>query len=162
MVIQFRCTCGQVLGMSEEYAGRTVRCAACGQALRVPEGRTVTPAPRGAPVSASPYPPPAQGASGIQPVPSPTIAAPPGVYLAVPTEVPPKFRAPGLPPCWLDLSAEGVAINANFDTTPLLSAFVEGFAKALRKRYDVRMGPPPPGAMPSRPGSASSTQSGKS
>jgi hypothetical protein len=63
--------------------------------------------------------------------------------VCIPSAIPERLRSPGLPPCWLSLSVQGAVVKAEFEVEPVLTAFVEAFAKKLKKRHDVRMGSAP-------------------
>ena len=71
----------------------------------------------------------------------PGIAAPPTAKIALPASVPEKLRSPGMPSCWLTLSTSGAVVKADFDVAPVLEALVTAFAKTLKKRYNVSLGP---------------------
>jgi hypothetical protein len=43
------------------------------------------------------------------------------------------------------MSTAGADVQADFDASPVLDTFAEIFAKQLKKRYDVRLEPLPPG-----------------
>lgn len=45
MPIKFRCPCGKVYQVSEEFAGKKIACQSCGKHLRVPGGETAVAAP---------------------------------------------------------------------------------------------------------------------
>jgi len=62
-----------------------------------------------------------------------------GGAIAVPTMVPEKLRAPDKPPCFLTIRADRVNLKATFDTSAVLISFVEGFAKKLKKQFNVQM-----------------------
>jgi ribosomal protein S27E len=70
-----------------------------------------------------------------------------GGVVAAPTMVPEKLRAMDKPPCYLTIRADRVNLMATFDTSGVLISFVEGFAKKLKKQFDVQLAAAPrPGA----------------
>jgi hypothetical protein len=71
-----------------------------------------------------------------------------GGMIAVPTVVPEKLRAPDRPPCYLVIRADRVNLTATFDTSPVLISFVEGFAKKLKKQFNVQLAAAPQAGAP--------------
>jgi hypothetical protein len=65
------------------------------------------------------------------------------VNIVIPTAVGPKFQRPGLPPCWIEFDTNGAVVDADFDVSSSLVAFAEGFARKLKKQFDVKLGTPP-------------------
>jgi len=154
MAITLSCTCGKTLRVPENLAGKKGKCPACGAVLEIP-----TDVPELAPLEAEPVaassPPP--GTLAPQAVAPPPPIAPPLQAVAPPPtampqtqfQLPQKLRSPGLPPCWLSLATEGAVIKTDFGLGRVMDAFVEAFAKKLKKRYDVQPGPAPQAAGPS-------------
>ena len=147
MPIKFRCTCGKVLAARDEHAGRRAKCPTCGAVVEVPKKSEARPAsvpaaPRPAPASSSAARPAAAPAGKVAPPPQ-AVAPPPRVNILIPTALKAKFRRPGLPPCWIEFDTNGAVVDANFNVSSSLVAFAEGFARKLKKRFDVRLGTPP-------------------
>lgn len=143
MPIKVTCACGKVLKAPDHLAGKQARCPGCGSVLQVPPDHgpidvkpiaQVAPIPTAVPVA--------------QPVAPSLDVAVPAAPLGTPVDVPAGLRSPGLPPCRLSLSMAGALVEADFDVTPVLAAFVGAFAKKLRKRYDVQIGPVGPDVVP--------------
>jgi hypothetical protein len=76
------------------------------------------------------------------------VAPPPSRQMRVPTEVPAKLQRPDLPPCWLELVGDGAVLDTQCDSLAVTSAFVETFAKRLKKRHNVVLEAPPAGGAP--------------
>lgn len=143
MTIRVKCTCGKVLAIADEHAGKKGKCPTCGNTFPIP--LAPSPAAADAEVHEAAH---EQGGlpdiAGETPIARQSVlpmAPPPGAAVRTPTEVPEKLRSPGLPPCGLVLLAQGASIEADFDVQPVLDAFVETFAKRMKKRYDVCLGP---------------------
>lgn len=73
------------------------------------------------------------------------IEGPSDSGLKVPRELPRELRSPGKPVCILHLAVEGASVKAKFDTAPVISAFVETFAKKVQKKCDVQVAQQAPG-----------------
>lgn len=134
MPMLINCECGGEIEVEDDSVGKSVHCPACQREAVVP----AQDAGLGVPVaSVTPlsYAAPGQSAGG-------PIAPPPGDELRLPTSIPPKLRFPDCPPCHLVISPVGADVNATFDTSPVLTTFVETFAKKLKKRFDVQLTPP--------------------
>jgi hypothetical protein len=203
MPIKVTCACGKVTNVPDAYAGRTGKCPACKQPVKVPmlEAATApvyedapTPQMRAAPeapirtapapqmrqapppqyhepepepayepehepeqeyssvrepavdeqpydVSESAPPPDAPESAAADHEPGAMVAASGGA-VQVPTDLPQKLRQPNCPPLFLVISTAGADVKAKFDTSPVLVAFVESFAKSMKKKFDVRLDPP--------------------
>lgn len=122
MGVILQCRCGNYLQIASERGETAGRCARCGQVVSMPQ------------MVAMPAPP--LGYAG------------PAGTIAVPTVVSEKFRAPGKPPCFLTIRADAVDLKATFDCSPVLIAFVEGFAKKLKKQFEVKLTATPQAAGP--------------
>jgi len=152
MPIKFRCTCGKVLAARDEHAGRRAKCPTCGAVVEVPKKSEARPAsapaaPRPAPAPSAAARPAAAPAGKVAPPPK-AVAPPPRVNILIPTALKPKFQRPGLPSCWIEFDTNGAVVDADFDVSSSLVAFAEGFAKKLKKRFDVRLGTPPDASAP--------------
>ncbi len=62
--------------------------------------------------------------------------------------IPDNLRAPGLPVCYMMFSVEHAQLKTTFDVSPALQMFAEGFAKKLRKQFDVQIVPTAPEGAP--------------
>ena len=113
MGVILQCGCGNYLQVASERGETAGRCARCGQVVSMPQ-------------------------MVAMPVPPLSYAGPAGT-IALPTVVPEKFRAPGKPPCYLTIRADAVDLKAAFDCSPVLIAFVEGFAKKLKQQFEVKL-----------------------
>jgi hypothetical protein len=132
MAIVYPCTCGEILEAEANEVGRQVQCPSCGEALVVPSSSSSTP------VHALNY----SAGGGVKR---------PGSWVRTPAAVPEKLRSPGMPPCYLVLQTNGADVKAEFDPSPVMDTLAEGFAKKIRKRFDVQIvqaPPPPPDASP--------------
>jgi hypothetical protein len=136
MAIEFACGCGQVLSVDEAHAGQMVQCPRCQAAVQAPA------AGAGAPAQTLNY---AGGGAGV---PGAPIAPPPSTFVRAPVAIPPNLRGQGLPPFYLVFNTMGAAIEASFDVSPALDALAEGFAKQLKKKFDVQIVPQPPAGAP--------------
>lgn len=116
MPIQVRCACGQTLNADDSQAGYMVQCPRCGASLRVPTPQELAAPPLN-------YASPAMQTSMVR----------------APTLVPEKFRQPGLSVCYLVFITDYATVNAKFDASPALDSFVEGFARKLKKKFDVQI-----------------------
>jgi len=124
MPIQLKCACGLLINAGDDQMGFLVRCPACGASLSVPDPRAQMAMSAGAVLASAPR-------------------------VRTPGFVPDQLHAPGLPPCYLVFSTEHAIVNAAFDVSPVLDAFLEGFAKKVRKTFDVQIAPAAPGGAPS-------------
>src|SRR5438552_13879116 len=119
MGVIVQCRCGNYVTIASERGETQGRCPQCGQAVVMP----AVGAPR---------------ADG-------TMMG--GGAIAVPTMVPDKLRSADKPPVYLTIRADRANLTATFDTSPVLISFVEGFAKKLKKQFNVQLAPAPqPGA----------------
>jgi hypothetical protein len=125
MPIQVRCACGQTLNADDSQAGYMVQCPRCGAGLRVPTPQELAAPPIN-------YAGPGMQASNVR----------------APSFVPDNLRQPGLPVCYLVFMTDGAAVNAKFDASPALDSFVEGFARKLKKKFDVQITNVAPDAAP--------------
>jgi len=117
MGVIVQCKCGNYVTIATEQGQSQGMCPQCGQRVLLP---------------------------AVGPGSSPMMG---GGVIAVPTMVPPKLQAPDKPPCYLTIRADHVNLMAKFDTSPVLISFVEGFAKKLKKQFNVQLVPAPqPGA----------------
>jgi len=147
MPIKFQCACGKVLAARDEHAGRRAKCPACGTVVEVPKKSEARPAsapaaPRPAPAPSASARPAAAPAGKVAPPPK-AVAPPPRVNIMIPAALKAKFQRPGLPPCWIEFDTNGAVVDADFDVSSSLVAFAEGFARKLKKRFDVKLGTPP-------------------
>jgi hypothetical protein len=69
------------------------------------------------------------------------IAPPPSAMVRVPSGIPDKFRAPGMPPCWVSLMTDGADVKVSFDPGEVIESLLSNLGKQLRKRFDVNVGP---------------------
>lgn len=76
--------------------------------------------------------------SGVA-APNGPIAAPPAAVVHTPSDLPPKWRHPGMPAVYLVLITQGANIEAAFDVSPAMEQIAIGFAKKLGKKYDVQI-----------------------
>jgi hypothetical protein len=113
MGVIVQCQCGNYVTIASERGETQGRCPQCGQSVLMP----------------------AVGAGS-----SPMLG---GGMIPVPTMVPEKLRAPDKPPCYLVIRADRVNLTATFDTSGVLISFVEGFAKKLRKQFNVQLASAP-------------------
>ena len=117
MGVIVQCRCGNYVTIASEQGQTEGKCPQCGQVVLLP---------------------------AVGPGSSPMFG---GGVIAVPTIVPAKLQAPDKPPCYLTIRADHVNLTAKFDTSPVLISFVEGFAKKLKKQFNVQLAPAPrPGA----------------
>ena len=117
MGVIVQCRCGNYVTIASERGETQAKCPQCGVVAFLP----------------------AAGAG-----PSPLVG---GGVIAVPTMVPMSLQSPDKPPCYLTIRADHVNLTASFDTSPVLVSFVEGFAKKLKKQFNVQLAPAPqPGA----------------
>lgn len=117
MGVIVQCKCGNYVTIANERGETRAMCPQCGQAVAVP---------------------------AVGPGSSPMLG---GGVIAVPTMVPAKLQALDKPPCYLTIRADHVNLTASFDCSPVLISFVEGFAKKLKKQFNVQLAPAPqPGA----------------
>src|SRR5688572_4621668 len=108
------CRCGNYVTIASEQGERQARCPQCGATVTMP----VVAPPGG----------PAMVGGGVVPV---------------PTMIPSHPQAEGKPVCCLVIQAHNVTLNAQFDTSGVLTAFAEAFAKKLRKHYRVELASAP-------------------
>ena len=117
MGVIVQCGCGNYVTIATEQGQTRAMCPQCGQAVLLP---AVGP-----------------GSSLLMG----------GGVIAVPTMVPPSLQVLDKPPCYLTIRADHVSLTASFDTSPVLVSFVEGFAKKLKKQFNVQLAAAPqPGA----------------
>src|ERR1041385_913609 len=117
MGVIVQCRCGNYVTIASEQGQTQAKCPQCGVVVFLPTAQSGAAAMAG------------------------------GGMIAVPTMVPPKLQALDKPPCYLTIRADHVNLVATFDTSPALISFVEGFAKKLKKQFNVQMAPAPqPGA----------------
>ncbi|HEV8293373.1 MAG TPA: hypothetical protein VGP94_15660, partial [Tepidisphaeraceae bacterium] len=117
MGVIVQCRCGNYVTIANERGQTQGQCPQCKQVVFMPQ---------------------------VGPGSSPMMG---GGMIAVPTMVPEKLRATDKPPCYLVIRADRVNLTASFDTSPVLISFVEGFAKKLKKQFNVQLAPAPqPGA----------------
>ena len=117
MGVIVQCRCGNYVTIASERGMTQGQCPQCGQTVLLP---------------------------AMGPGSSPMMG---GGAIAIPTMVPERLRVADKPPVYLTIRADRVNLTASFDTSPVLSAFVEGFAKKLRKQFNVQLAPAPqPGA----------------
>ena len=119
MGVIVQCRCGNYVTIASERGETQGRCPQCGQAVMMPA--VGTPRADGMMMGGGP--------------------------IAVPTMVPDKLRSADKPPVYLTIRADRANLTATFDTSPVLISFVEGFAKKLKKQFNVQLAPmPQPGA----------------
>ncbi len=109
MGVIVQCKCGNYVTIASEQGQTEGRCPQCGQTVLMPQV--------------------GQGNALMLG----------GGVIAVPTMVPAKLQAPDKPPCFLTIRADSVKLTASFDTSPVLISFVEGFAKKLRRQFNVQL-----------------------
>src|SRR5438445_98084 len=113
MGVIVQCRCGNYVTIASERGETQGKCPQCGMVVFMP-----------------------QVGQGNSPILG-------GGMIAVPTMVPAKLQAPDKPRCFLTIRADSVQLTATFDTSPVLISFVEGFAKKLRKQFNVQMAAAP-------------------
>jgi len=117
MGVIVQCRCGNYVTIASERGETQAKCPQCGVVVFLPTAQPGAAAMMG------------------------------GGVIAVPTMVPAKLQSPDKPPCYLTIRADHVRLAAKFDTSPVLISFVEGFAKKLKKQFNVQLAPAPrPGA----------------
>lgn len=126
MHVVMSCSCGVRLKALAEYAGQMVTCPTCGAAVRIPSPGAQQSAVPAAPVS------PEEAFARALAAGAPTRQTPP-------LSAPPKLRQPGKPPCMLYVTIDGAKLIIGFDVAFVLQAFVERFARKLRKDFDVQV-----------------------
>ena len=117
MGVIVQCKCGNYVTIASEQGQTQAKCPQCGVVVFLPTAQPGAAAMMG------------------------------GGMIAVPTMVPMSLQSPDKPPCYLTIRADHVKLTATFDTSPVLISFVEGFAKKLKKQFNVQIAPAPrPGA----------------
>ncbi|HEV8604111.1 MAG TPA: hypothetical protein VGQ99_02020 [Tepidisphaeraceae bacterium] len=122
MGVIVQCRCGNYVTVANERGETQGRCPQCNQVVSMPM---------------------AAGGGGAMAAGGMVS----GGMIPVPTMVRQDLQAPDKPPCCLVIRADRVVLKATFDTSPVLISFVEGFAKKLRKQFNVQLVlAPQPGA----------------
>ncbi len=123
MGVIVQCRCGNYVTVASERGETQGRCPQCNQVVAMP---IVAPVGGGGMAGG--------GMAG-------------GGMIAAPTMVRQDLQSPDKPPCCLVIRADRVVLKATFDASPVLISFVEGFAKKLRKQFNVQItSAPQPGA----------------
>lgn len=126
--------------VDEQSIGQQVTCPSCHRKLTVPpQASSVAALPPLTGAGPLAYAAPRMSSGG-------PIAPPPSDEIRLPTELPPKLRFPGCPTCHLVISTAGADVNADFDASPVMRSFVDNFARALKKKFDVQLTTPSPDA----------------
>ena len=68
MAIRFKCSCGKIYTVKDDFAGKVATCKACGKKVRIPS-------PKAAPAAAAPAPPAASPQASAAPPPAPAPKA---------------------------------------------------------------------------------------
>jgi hypothetical protein len=119
MGVIVQCKCGNYVTIAGEQGQTQAKCPQCGMVVFLPAAQP--------------------GAAALLG----------GGVVAVPTVVPAKLQVPDKPPCYLTIRADHVKLTATFDTSPVLISFVEGFAKKLKKQFNVQLAAAPQAGAPS-------------